>query len=73
MTGYATADTIGTRETVNQLTRKLESQGHKLEMDNFFSLPNLFNDLTNRKSTAATKPTNKKPKQNDIHAGQEMI
>jgi hypothetical protein len=48
-----TADMIGTQETVNQLTRNLESQGHKLLMDKFFSLPNLFNELTNRKSTAA--------------------
>jgi hypothetical protein len=42
---------IGTQETVNQMT-KLESHGQQLYMDNFFLLPNLFNDLTNRKSTA---------------------
>jgi hypothetical protein len=46
-------------------------------MDNFFPLPNLFKDLTNRKSTAArgtyqkinaAKPTNKQLKQDEIHA-----
>jgi hypothetical protein len=53
MTGqYVTADMIGTQETVNQLTRKLERHGINLCMDNFFSSLNLFNDLTNRKSTA---------------------
>jgi hypothetical protein len=44
---------IGTHVTVNQLTRKMESQEHKLHVDNLFSLPNLFNELTNRKPTAA--------------------
>jgi hypothetical protein len=47
-----TADMIETQNTANQLTRKLESHGHKLHMDNFLSLSNLFSDLTNRKSTA---------------------
>jgi hypothetical protein len=48
-----TADIIGTQETVDQSTRKLESHLNKLHVDKFFSLRNLFNDLTIRKSTAA--------------------
>jgi hypothetical protein len=71
-----TADMIETQNTANQLKRKLESHGHKLHMDNFLSLSNLFNDLTNRKSTApedtyqninAAKPTIKQLKQDDIY------
>jgi hypothetical protein len=52
MTGHVTAGMTGTQETVNQVTRNLESHQQNLHMDNFFSSPNLFNDLTNRKSTA---------------------
>jgi hypothetical protein len=46
-------DMIRTQETANQLSKKLESQGQKLNMDNFCSSSKLFNDLTKRKSTAA--------------------
>jgi hypothetical protein len=52
-TGRVIADIIGTQVNVNQLTKVLESHVHKLHMDNFFSLSNLFSDLTKRKSTAA--------------------
>jgi hypothetical protein len=35
--------------TVLQLTREMEGVRHKLFMDNYFSLPQLFSDLYNRK------------------------
>ena len=34
---------------VRELTRKVEGCGHKLYMDNFFSSPDLFDDLTKKK------------------------
>ena len=34
-----------THETVTELTRKIEGHGHKLYMDNFFSSPELYNDM----------------------------
>ena len=37
-----------TRATVTELTRKIEGHGHKLYMDNFFSSPELFDDLANK-------------------------
>ena len=37
-----------THATVTELTRKIEGHGHKLYMDNFFSSPELFDDLTNK-------------------------
>jgi hypothetical protein len=52
-TGRVATDMIGIQVTVNWLTEWLESNAHKLHMDNFFSSHNLFSDVTKRKSTAA--------------------
>jgi hypothetical protein len=35
--------------TVRELTRKVRGRGHKLYMDNFFSSPDLFDELTKKK------------------------
>ena len=37
-----------THQTVTELKRKIEGHGHKLYMDNFFSSPELFNDLAKK-------------------------
>ena len=37
-----------THATVTELTRKIEGRGHKLYMDNFFSSPELFDDLVKK-------------------------
>jgi len=37
-----------TRATVTELTRKIEGRGHKLYTDNFFSSPELFDDLAKK-------------------------
>jgi hypothetical protein len=42
-------DLTATHATVTLLTRKVEGRGHKLYMDNFFSSPDLFDDLTKKK------------------------
>ena len=38
-----------THTTVTNLTREVEGFGHKLYMDNFFSSPDLFDDLAQKK------------------------
>jgi hypothetical protein len=38
-----------THATVTELTRKIEGQGHKLYMADFFSFPELSDDLTKKK------------------------
>jgi len=38
-----------THATVTALIRKVEERGHKLHVDNFFSSPELFDDLGNKK------------------------
>ena len=38
-----------THATVTNLTRKVEGVGHKLYMDNFFSSPDLYDDLIQKK------------------------
>jgi len=37
-----------THATETELTRKIEGRGHKLYMDNFFSSPELFDDLVKK-------------------------
>ena len=37
-----------THATVTELTRKIEGCSHKLYMDNFFSSPELFDDLVKK-------------------------
>ena len=38
-----------THATVAELTRNIEGCGHKLYIDNFFSFPELYNNLTKKK------------------------
>jgi len=39
-----------THATVTNLTRRVEGVGHKLYMDNFFSSPDLYDDLIQKKN-----------------------
>jgi hypothetical protein len=48
-TTCATETMTATHATVAGLTRRVENVGHKLYMDNFFSSPDLFNNLHSRK------------------------
>jgi hypothetical protein len=41
-------DLTTTHTTATELSRKVEGWGHKLYMDNFFSSPALFDDLTKK-------------------------
>ena len=41
-----------THATVTNLTRRVEGVGHKLYMDNFFSSPDLYDNLIQKKITA---------------------
>jgi hypothetical protein len=49
----ATETMTATRTTVAGLMRRVENVGHKLYMDNFFSSPDLFDNLHSRKINAA--------------------
>jgi hypothetical protein len=42
---HATATITATHTTVTGLTTRTENLGHKLDMHNFFSSPDLFDDL----------------------------
>ena len=42
-----------THATVSELTEKIQGRGHKLYMDNYFSSPDLFDDLATKKITVA--------------------
>ena len=37
-----------THVTVSELTKKIQGRGHKLYMDNYFSSPDLFDDLATK-------------------------
>jgi len=37
-----------THATVSELTKKIQGRGHKLYMDNYFSSPDLFDDLATK-------------------------
>jgi hypothetical protein len=45
----ATTDMTATHATVKQLTRRVKEHGHKLYMDNYFSSPDIYTDLTKPK------------------------
>jgi hypothetical protein len=63
----STADMTATRATVRHLTRKVEGHGYKPYMDNFFSSPDLFDDLTKRKiSCCRTVRPNRKGMPRDL-------
>jgi hypothetical protein len=51
----ATRDMTATHVTVKQSTKNVEGHEHKLYMDNFFSSPDLFNDLTKQKINCCGK------------------
>jgi len=42
----ATTDITETQATVKQMTRTEKECGHESRMDNYFSSPDLYNDLT---------------------------
>ena len=42
-----------THATVSEVTEKIQGRGHKLYVDNYFSSPNLFDDLDTKKITVA--------------------
>jgi hypothetical protein len=46
---WATKDITASHVTVKQLTRRVKGHGHKLQMDNYFSSPDLHNNLTGQK------------------------
>jgi hypothetical protein len=48
-TGSVTLDVTATHVTVKEMTRRVEGRGHKLYIDNFFSCPYLFDELTKKK------------------------
>ena len=56
-----------THATVTNLTRGVEGVGHKLYMDNFFSSPDLFDDLAQKKiSCCGTVRLNRKGMPKDL-------
>ena len=48
MTAYLGKDRQRTAQHVTELTRKIEGRGHNLYMDNFFSSPELSDDLAKK-------------------------
>ena len=46
---HATAQITATHRTVLQVIQRVEGLGHKIFMDNYFTLPALFGDLFQRK------------------------
>jgi len=63
----ATDNTTATHTAVRHLTCRVEGLGHKLFMDNFFSLPRHFDDLLRRKiHSCGTVRPNRKDMPSDI-------
>jgi hypothetical protein len=44
---------IATHATVSELSQKVQARGHKIYMDNYFSSPDLFEELATKKFTVA--------------------
>ena len=67
----ATDDMTATHATVRHLTCRVEGLGNKLFMDNFFSLPRLFDDLLRRKiHSCRTVRPNRKDMPSDFGPGE---
>jgi hypothetical protein len=70
----STADMTATHATVRHLTRKVEGHGHKLYLDNFFSSPDLLDDLTKRKiNCCGTVRQNRKGMPRDLLPGNNRL
>lgn len=60
-----------THATVTHLTRSVKGHGHKLHMDNYFSSPDLYNNLTEWKiNCCGTVRPNHKLQKQDTETGQ---
>jgi hypothetical protein len=65
----ATTDVTVTHATVKQVTRRVQGRGHKLYMDNYFSSPDLYNELTKQKINChGTERPNCKGRQDDFRS-----
>jgi hypothetical protein len=58
---HAMTDMTMTQATVKQMTRRVQRHGHKLYMDNHFSSPDVYDNLTKQKKKkklqySVTKP-----------------
>ncbi|GFG33441.1 hypothetical protein Cfor_12401 [Coptotermes formosanus] len=51
----ATTDMTATHATVKQLTRRAKGRGPKLHMHNYFSSPDLYNDVTKQKTNCCRR------------------
>ncbi|PNF33381.1 hypothetical protein B7P43_G04175 [Cryptotermes secundus] len=64
---HADQDVTATHATVRDLCRRIEGVGHKLYMDNFFSSPDLFDELMTKDITCCgTVRPNRKGLPNDF-------
>ena len=77
----ATDDMTATHTAVGHLTSRIESLGHKIFMDNFFSSPRLFDDLVRHKinSCGTVRPNRRdmpsdfRPKQLKLKRGDVRV
>jgi hypothetical protein len=51
---WATKDITASHATIKQLILRVKGHGHKLQMDNYFSSPDLHNNLTEQKLNCCT-------------------